>query len=46
MAELGFKLPEGVTFHLPKGTGIDQNSHYVNYTDSTMIGETYKLSYC
>ena len=26
---------------MPKGTGIDQNSHYVNYTDSTMIGEVY-----
>ena len=38
---LDFKLPEGVAFHLPKGTGIDQNSHYVNYTDSTMIGEVY-----
>ncbi len=40
-SRLNYILPEGVALKIPKGIGIDQNSHYVNKTDSVMIGEVY-----
>ncbi len=38
---LNYKLPSGVALRLPAEFGLDQNSHYVNRTDSIMIGEVY-----
>ena len=38
---LDYKMPPGVALRLPAKFGLDQNSHYVNRTDSTMIGEVY-----
>ena len=40
-ARLDYKLPEGVALKIPGEYGLDQNSHYVNRTDSIMIGEVY-----
>jgi|TARA_B100000959_G_scaffold136368_1_gene143319 hypothetical protein len=40
-ARLDYKLPEGVALKIPSEYGLDQNSHYVNRTDSIMIGEVY-----
>lgn len=40
-SRLNYILPEGVALKIPKGTGLDQNSHYVNRTDSVVIGEVY-----
>ena len=38
---LDYRLPDGVALKIPKHFGLDQNSHYVNRTDSTMIGEVF-----
>ena len=38
---MDYKLPPGVAFKLDSQFGLDQNSHYVNRTDSLMIGEVY-----
>ena len=38
---LDYKMPPGVALRLPSKFGLDQNSHYVNRTDSTMIGEVF-----
>ena len=38
---LDYRLPDGVALKIPKNFGLDQNSHYVNRTDSIMIGEVY-----
>ena len=38
---LDYSLPPGVAFLLPAGQGLDQNSHYVNRSDSVIIGEVY-----
>ncbi len=38
---LDYKLPPGVALRLPSKFGLDQNVHYVNRTDSVMIGEVY-----
>ena len=38
---MDYKLPPGVAFRLDSNFGLDQNSHYVNRTDSIMIGEVY-----
>jgi len=40
-SRLDYKLPEGVALKIPKGSGLDQNTHYVNRTDSIMTGEVY-----
>ena len=40
-SRLDYRLPEGVALKIPQGSGLDQNSHYVNRTDSIMIGEIY-----
>ena len=40
-SRLNYILPQGVALKIPRGTGLDQNSHYVNRTDSVMIGEVY-----
>ncbi|SVA39623.1 uncharacterized protein METZ01_LOCUS92477, partial [marine metagenome] len=36
-----YNLPEGVAFKLDPQYGIDQNSHYLNYTNDTTYGEVY-----
>ena len=38
---MDYKLPPGVAFKLDSQFNLDQNSHYVNRTDSLMIGEVY-----
>ena len=38
---MDYKLPSGVAFKLNSKFGIDQNSHYVNRSDSIMIGEVF-----
>ena len=38
---LDYRLPAGVALRLPAEFGLDQNSHYVNRTDSIMTGEVY-----
>ena len=40
-SRLDYRLPEGVALKIPQGSGLDQNSHYVNRTDSIMTGEVY-----
>ena len=40
-SRLDYRLPEGVALKIPQGSGLDQNSHYVNRTDSVMTGEVY-----
>ena len=38
---MDYSLPPGVAFKLDAQSGLDQNSHYVNRTDSVMIGEVF-----
>ena len=38
---MDYKLPPGVAFRLSSNFGIDQNSHYVNRSDTTIIGEVF-----
>ena len=38
---MDYSLPSGVAFKLDAQSGLDQNSHYVNRTDSVMIGEVF-----
>ena len=38
---LDYKMPVGVGLRLPSRFGLDQNVHYVNRTDSLMIGEVF-----
>ena len=38
---MDYKLPPGVAFKLNSNFGIDQNSHYVNRSDTTIIGEVF-----
>ena len=38
---MDYKLPPGVAFKLNSKFGIDQNSHYVNRSDSIIIGEVF-----
>jgi hypothetical protein len=38
---LDYKMPLGVGLRLPSKFGLDQNVHYVNRTDSVMIGEVF-----
>ena len=38
---MDYKLPPGVAFKLNSKFGIDQNSHYVNRSDTTIIGEVF-----
>ena len=38
---MDYKLPPGVAFRLDSNFGLDQNSHYVNRTDTIMVGEVY-----
>ena len=40
-SRLDYRLPDGVALKIPQGSGLDQNSHYVNRTDSIMTGEVY-----
>ena len=40
-SRLDYRLPDGVALKIPQGSGLDQNSHYVNRTDSVMTGEVY-----
>ena len=40
-SRLDYVLPDGVALKIPAKYGLDQNTHYVNRTDSTMIGEVY-----
>ena len=40
-SRLDYILPDGVALKIPAKYGLDQNTHYVNRTDSTMIGEVY-----
>ena len=41
VAKIGLQASDGVALKIPKNFGLDQNSHYVNRTDSIMIGEVY-----
>ena len=38
---MDYRLPPGVAFKLNSNIGLDQNVHYVNRTDSVMIGEVF-----
>jgi hypothetical protein len=38
---MDYQLPPGVAFKLNSKFGVDQNSHYVNRSDSIMIGEVF-----
>ncbi|MBI5059562.1 T9SS type A sorting domain-containing protein [candidate division KSB1 bacterium] len=40
-----YRFPPGIALRLPAGTGIDQNSHNVNYTDTLRQGEVYTNLY-
>ena len=40
-SRLDYVLPDGVALKIPAKYGLDQNTHYVNRTDSMMIGEVY-----
>ena len=40
-----FQFPEGVALRLPPGSGFDLNSHSVNRTGETMVGEVYTNVY-
>ena len=38
-SRLNYQLPTGIAVRLPAEFGLDQNSHYVNQSDTTLIGE-------
>lgn len=38
---LDYKMPPGIGLRLPSKFGLDQNTHYVNRTDSIMVGEVF-----
>jgi hypothetical protein len=38
---LDYHFPPGVALRMNPNLGFDLNSHYVNYSDTTMIGEVY-----
>jgi hypothetical protein len=38
---MDYKLPEGVALRLTSKFGLDQNAHYVNRSDSVIVGEVY-----
>ena len=38
-SRLNYQLPPGIAVRLPAEFGLDQNSHYVNQSDTTLIGE-------
>ncbi|GIR18899.1 MAG: hypothetical protein CM15mP33_04210 [Candidatus Neomarinimicrobiota bacterium] len=38
-SRLNYQLPAGIAVRLPAEFGLDQNSHYVNQSDTTLIGE-------
>lgn len=38
---MDYKFPEGVALKLPAQTGLDLNTHYVNRTEESSIGEVY-----
>ena len=38
---LDYEFPEGVALKLPASTGLDLNTHYVNRTGESSIGEVY-----
>ncbi len=38
---LDYHFPPGVALRLDPNLGFDMNSHYVNFSDTTMIGEVY-----
>jgi hypothetical protein len=40
-----FNFPPGVGLRMKAGSGIDFNTHYVNYTKDTIIGECYANLY-
>ena len=42
---MDFHFPEGVALRFPHEYGFDMNSHYLNYTDSPIIGEIYTNLY-
>ncbi|MBC8346794.1 MAG: hypothetical protein ISR82_04980 [Candidatus Marinimicrobia bacterium] len=42
---MDYKLPPGVAMRLPSQFGLDQNVHYVNRSDSIIVGEVYSNIY-
>lgn len=40
-----YTFPEGVAMKVPAGKGFDLNSHYVNLSDETIVGELYMNMY-
>ncbi|HET9137097.1 MAG TPA: hypothetical protein VFO76_10700 [Candidatus Kapabacteria bacterium] len=40
-----FNFPSGVGLRMKAGSGIDFNTHYVNYTQDTILGECYANLY-
>ena len=38
---LDYRLPPGVALRIPSQFGLDQNAHFVNRTDTLMVGEVY-----
>ena len=39
--ELDVLFPDNVGLRIPANTYVDQNTHYINYTDNPFIGEVY-----
>ena len=39
--ELDFTFPDNVGLRIPANTFVDQNTHYLNYTNAPFIGEVY-----
>ena len=42
---MNYEFPEGVALRLPAGKGLDLNSHYVNRTSETAVGEVHANLY-
>src|SRR5579872_1324009 len=40
-----YYFPQGVALPLPTNTGIDVNTHFIDYTNSPIIGECYANLY-
>ncbi len=38
---MNYRFPEGVALRMPEGIGLDLNSHYVNRTGETVVGEVH-----
>ena len=39
--QLHIRFPTGVALRIPPNTAVDQNPHYLNYSDDVILGEVY-----